>query len=77
MEATRNEVITQGIQTLKGGVTRAIDQLLSLIEDQNKLIRIRACEQVVSFFLKVRELDELEGRLETIERIILERKTYR
>jgi hypothetical protein len=77
LEATREEVIRQAIQTLKGGITRAIDELLNLVEDKNKLIRIRACEKVVDFFLKVKEIDELEGRLESIERIILEKKTYR
>lgn len=73
----RGEVIKDAIERLKTSVTRAVDGLLELAQDEDKSIKLRACEKVLDFFLKVKEIDELEGRLEKIERIILEKRSYR
>jgi len=76
MEKSREEVISDALQRLKNGISKAIDELLKLVEDKNKLIKIRAAEKVLDFYLRVKELDEVEGRLQTIEKIILEKRTY-
>jgi len=77
LERTRQEVIEEALGRLKSGVTNAIDGLLGLVQDKEKWIKLRACEKVIDLFMKVREVEELEGRLEKIERIILEKKTFR
>lgn len=77
LERQREKVITDALERLKAGITRAVDGLLELSEDKEKGIRLRACEKVLDFFLKTKEIEELEGRLEKIERIILERRSYR
>lgn len=77
LEAARQAVIQESLERLKAGVSKAVDGILALAGDKDKWIKIRACEKVLDFFMKVREVEELEGRLEKIERIIFERKTFR
>ena len=77
LERTREAVTREALDRLKGAITRAVEGLIHLAVDKNKSVRLRACEKVIDFFLKVREADEIECRLEKIERIILERRTYR
>ena len=77
LEGARSRVIEESLRRLKAGISGAVDGLIELSDDKNKLIRIRACEKIIDFFLKVRELDEIERRLESIERIVLERKVFR
>ena len=77
LERTRERVTREALDRLKAAITRAVEGLIHLAQDKNKSIRLRACEKVIDFFLKVKEADEIEGRLEKIEKIILERRTYR
>jgi len=70
-------MITDALERLKAGITKAVDGLLKLSEDREKGIKLRACGKVLEFFLKIKEIDELEGRVEKIERIILEKRSYR
>ena len=67
----------ESIQRLKANVTKAVDGLIELTGDEEKWIRLRACERVLDFFLKFKEMEVIEGRLEKIEKIVWERRTYR
>ncbi len=77
LEEARGEVIQESLERLKAGVTKAVDGILALAGEKDKWVKLRACEKVLDFFLKVREVEELEGRLEKIERIIFEKRSYR
>ena len=77
LERQREEIIKESLQRLKFAITKSVDGLTELVESEEKGIRLRACEKIVDFFFKVKEVEELEGRLEKIERIILERRSYR
>ena len=77
LERQRDEVIREALERLKASITRAVDGLIKLAEDKEKGIRLRAIEKILDFFLKVKEVDEIEVRLEKVERVILERRTYR
>ena len=74
LERQRRLIITDAIERLKAGITKAVDGLIELSEDKEKGIRLRACEKVLDFFVKTKEIDEIEKRLERIENIILERQ---
>ena len=75
--AARNKVIEEALERLKVSITKGVNGLVSLTGAREKSIRLRACIAVVDFFLKIKQTEEIEGRLEKIERIIFERKSYR
>ena len=77
LEKAREDVARESIQRLKANVTKAVDGLIELAGDDEKWIRLRACERVLDFFLKFKELEVIEGRLEKIEKVVWERRTYR
>ena len=73
----REQITSEALERLKASITRAVDGLIELVGDKDKGIRFRAIEKVLDFFMKVKEADELEARLEKVERVMLERRTYR
>ena len=77
LERQREEMINEALQRLKTSVTRAVDGLIELMEADEKAFRLRACEKVLDYVLKVKEIGELGDRLSKVEKIIWERRTYR
>jgi hypothetical protein len=73
----RNELVAESMETLKNNVGRAVDELISLLNSKNEEVKRKSANDVINLALRWRELDEVEDRLESIERIILERKVYR
>jgi hypothetical protein len=74
MEKARESVIREALGRLKNAITVAVDGLVELARDKNKNVKIRACEKIIDLFLRVKEVEEIEGRLEKIESIIIERR---
>ena len=74
LEEARKEVIDEGLARLKSGVTQAIDSLLSLINDPVKWVRLRASEKILDTYLRLKEMEEFETRLQSIEKIVIERR---
>lgn len=73
----RNELVAESMEKLKGTVSRAVDELVSLLESSNEEIKRKSANDIINLALRWREMGEVEERLESIERIILERKVYR
>jgi hypothetical protein len=66
-----------GLQTLSASVQSAVNTLTGLIATDNESLMRAVCNDILGHVLKYRELSEIEERLETVERIVLERRTYR
>jgi len=77
LNRTRETVIREAIERLKGAITGAVDGLVELAGDKEKNVKLRACIELLHFHLRLREGQELESRLEKIERIIFERRSYK
>jgi hypothetical protein len=73
----RDVLIDEAMDALKASVHKAVDTLTGLLESQNDIVRRGAANDILQHIWKVRELQDLENRLETVERLVLERKTYR
>ena len=73
----QNEVINEAISLLKANMTKAANTLVSLLDEKGGELRRRAANDLIGHVLKARELEELEERLEQVERVVLERKTYK
>ncbi len=77
LEKQREVVIREALERLKTSITMAVDGLIELAGDNEKGIRLRAIEKILDFFFKVTEIEEIEARLQKVERVMLERRTYR
>jgi len=76
LERTREEVISEALGRLKASITQAVDGLIQLMVAEEKSIRLRACQTVLDFVLRAREIEEVSERLTRVERVVFERRTY-
>ncbi len=77
LDRQRSNLITDAMQKLKQGINGAVDKLLMLINSESEEIARKASTSIIEMVLKLRENEELEQRIESIEQIVLERRTYR
>ena len=77
IDTQRNYLITEAMQRLRQGIGAAVDKLLALVNSENEEVARKASTSIVEIALKMRESEEIEDRIESIEKIILERRTYR
>lgn len=77
LKRQREDMIAEALDRLKRAITTAVQGLTELMGAPEKNIKIRACERTLEFFFRAKELEEIEERLETVEKIVLERRTYK
>lgn len=70
-------IMEAALHILRSSMTKAAETLVSLLDEKGGELRRRVANDIISHVLKARELEELEERLEQVERVVLERKTYR
>jgi len=73
----RDEVIRSALNRLKGAITQAVEELIKLTGAKREEVRRLACNDIITHVLKSIEIEDIEQRLDKVERIVLERKTYR
>jgi hypothetical protein len=62
---------SEALDRLKATLTAAVEGLSGLVDAEEKTIRLKACAEVIDYFLKLREIDDIERRLAALERAIL------
>lgn len=70
LQRQRNIVVDEALEILKANVTKAVNVLVSLLDnvtDNDRLVRL-VCNDIISHTLKAKEIDELIQRIETIEK---------
>ena len=67
VDRQRELVISDALDRLKGSVRGAVEGLRTLLDAEEKNIRLRACAEVLDYFLKARELEDIERRLSKLE----------
>jgi len=73
----RDEVIQNALNRLKGAITEAVEELIKLTNAQREEVRRLACNDIITFALKSIEIEDIEERLDKVERIVLERRSYK
>jgi|YelNatPaOPRAMG01_1025707.scaffolds.fasta_scaffold14409_6 transposase len=73
----RDEVIQNALNRLKGAITEAVEELIKLTKAQREEVRRLACNDIITFALKSIEIEDIEERLDKVERIVLERRSYK
>lgn len=77
IDIQRNTLITDAMQRLRQGIGAAVDKLIALVNSDNEEVARKASTSIVEMALKMRESEDIEDRIESIEKIVLERRTYR
>ena len=74
-EAFRNEyrerqraLVELAMVTLKGNAMAAAEKLASMVATEGGPLLRRVCRDVIDLNLKIREMDDLEARLEALEK---------
>ncbi len=73
LDRQRDELVAQGFALLSQSVTQAIEVLAGLLNDGDKRLRRFAANDILSHFLRHKELEELTRRIEAIEQALEER----
>jgi len=77
-ELTRqqNAISDKAISTLRESMEKALNVLVSLLDSKTESTRRLAASDLIAHGIRLRELEEIEGRLRSVERVIWERETY-
>jgi hypothetical protein len=68
LERLRNELINEAVTNLKANIGKAVNTLVILLDDTNSQVRRGAANDILNHIAKFKELQELEGRIENLER---------
>jgi len=77
LKKQRDILIKESLDKLKCAINKATEGLIKLMESSREDVRRLACSEVLKHALKSIEIEEIEERLEKVERIVLEKKTYK
>lgn len=67
VERQREQIIQESFGILAQGLTKAIETITGLLGDSDKRLKQLAAKDVIDYFIKHKELDELMKRIEAIE----------
>lgn len=70
IDRLRSEIISDALDRLKRGVSRAVDRLLELVNSDKEHIAFIASVRTIEFFVKMKETEELEKRIEALEQVV-------
>jgi hypothetical protein len=67
VERQREQITQESFGILAQGLTKAIETLTGLLDDSDKRLKRLAAKDVIDYFIKHKELDELTKRIDAIE----------
>jgi hypothetical protein len=73
----RNEVIQEGLSNLKRSIKKAVDVLMDCLNSKDDFVKRRAANDLLTHCLRLREIEEVEDRLQALEEVIVRRKIYK
>ncbi len=68
LDRLRNELINDAVCNLKANIGKAVNTLVILLDDTNSQVRRGAANDILNHIAKFKELQELEDRIESLER---------
>ena len=64
----RNALMEETLGSLKSHTAKATEQLIQLLDSKNEWIRRQTCKDILGYAFKIREIENVEERLEAIEK---------
>jgi transposase len=77
LKRQRDEMIERALDCLKANVSKATETLVKLLDSKSEPIRARAAEDILEFAQKALEHEELERRIEALERLLQQGGNHR
>jgi transposase-like protein len=77
VSSARKKLLDKAMNKLMNVSMKAVITLEKLLDAESEAVRRAAANDVLGHLLKYRELSEIESRLDTVEKIVLERRTYK
>lgn len=74
LKRQRGEITEEALGNLKNAMTKAVKELVKLINSSKPELRRWVCKDIIDYTLKSIELEDIEDRLNKIEQVILERE---
>ena len=69
----RGRVVEEALNVMKANMTKAVNVLVGLLETKNEYLKRSVANDVLMHVLKGKELDDLEGRIVALEKIVREK----
>ena len=69
VEELRHEALGAASGKLAGATTEAAEALVGLLSSKSEMVRLSAAKAILESAVRMRELVELESRLEALERL--------
>lgn len=67
LKRQRDEIVKESLAKLKGAITRAVDELIKLMECQKPELKRLICRDILDYAIRAVEIEDVEKRLEEIE----------
>ena len=67
LKRLQDELFKDAIGRIKGNVSKAVENLVGLMDSAEEQIQIRACERVIEYAVKLNVTEDLEKRIEMLE----------
>ncbi|MGA2775654.1 MAG: phBC6A51 family helix-turn-helix protein [Candidatus Omnitrophota bacterium] len=71
LKRQRDEVVKESLNRLKHATMKATEGLIKLIDSSRPELRRWVCKDIIDYALKSVELEDIEERLDKVERVIL------
>ncbi len=73
----RDKVVKEALDRLKMAMTKATKGLIELMDTKRPDLRRWVYKDIIDYALKSIELEDIEERLDKVEKVILERRAYK
>ena len=74
LDKKRNEVVSDAFGILSQGLTKAVENLVELLDHTDDRLKRMACKDVIEYIIKHKENEDLDERLTAIEQRLSEQK---
>ncbi len=74
LKRQRDQVIEDALNVMKANTTKAVNALVGLLNTKNDNLKRWVANDILDHVLKAREIEDLEERVTTLEKLIKERK---
>ena len=74
LDRQRDEVAAEAFGVLSQGLTKAVETLVSLLDNKDDRLKRLAAKDVIDFIIRHKENEDLDKRLTEVEKLLAEKK---